>query len=209
VSSRSLDLSGLVWPRHTQRLVLRPGTDGDVDAVLAYRSRPGVAEYLSRGPLDRAEVAARIEQDIERAQPGHPDPLLGLVVEEAGQIEEAGQSGQSGPVIGDCMLRFQHDDNGMWAAALAYTIHPDRQGQGFATEVARELIRLSFTELHLALVEAEVFVPNRASQRVAETAGMRVVATKAAGSEGGGRPRMDDLVYAVTAAEWASHGTNA
>ncbi len=200
MSSRSLDLSGLVWPRHTERLVLRPGTEGDVDAVLAYRSLPGVAEYLSRGPLDRAEVAARIQQDNGRAQPGHPAPLLGLVVEEAGQ---------SGQVIGDCLLTFQHDDNGMWAAALAYTIHPDRQGQGFATEVARELVRLSFTELHLALVEADVFVPHLASQRVAEKAGMRVVATKAAGSEGDGRPRMDDLVYAVTAAEWASHGTSA
>jgi hypothetical protein len=34
--------------------------------------------------------------------------------------------------------------------------------------------------------------------------GLRRVAEKAAGSDGDGRPRVDDYVYAVTAAQWAA-----
>jgi RimJ/RimL family protein N-acetyltransferase len=54
------------------------------------------------------------------------------------------------------------------------------------------------------MVQADVFVPHRGSQRVLEKAGLRRIAEKAAGSEGNGRPRLDDYVYAVTAAEWAA-----
>ena len=54
------------------------------------------------------------------------------------------------------------------------------------------------------MVQADVFVPHRASQRVLEKVGLRRVADRAAGSDGDGHPRMDDYVYAVTAAERAA-----
>jgi len=195
VSAHPSDFSSLAWPLHTGRLVLRPATQDDVDAVLAYRSLPEVAQFLSRGPLTREEVVDRIASDTLRSAPGHPEPLLGLVVEQAGDV------------VGDAMVRLEPDDNGMWTAVLGYTIHPERAGRGLATEVARALVRLCFTDLHVAMVQADVFTPHRASQRVLEKAGLRLVAHKAAGSEGDGRPRMDDFVYAVTAAEWASRST--
>jgi RimJ/RimL family protein N-acetyltransferase len=192
VTTSGLHLAALVWPRHTERLLLRPATEGDIEAVLAYRSRADVAEYLNRGPLGRHELAQRIASDNARAQPGHPEPLLRLVMEERGRV------------IGDAVVRFEPDDNGMWSAVLGYTIHPEQSGRGLATEVARALVALCFTELHVSMVQADVFVPHRASQRVLEKAGLRVIAEVAAGSEGEGRPRLDDRVYAVTAAEWAS-----
>jgi len=192
VGTSGPSLSTLSWPRRTDRLLLRPVTQADVDGVLAYRSREDVATYLSRGPLTRAEVVERVDSDTARAADGHPEPLLGLVVE------------QDGAVVGDAMVRFEPDDNGMWVGVLGYTISPEHAGGGLATEVARELVRLCFADLHVAMVTADVFVPHVASQRVLEKAGLRRVAEKPAGSEGEGRPRMDDLVYAVTAAEWAS-----
>jgi RimJ/RimL family protein N-acetyltransferase len=67
-----------------------------------------------------------------------------------------------------------------------------------------ELLAVCFGDLHVVLVEADVFVPHLASQRVLEKAGLRRVAHTPAGSEGEGRPRLDDYVYAVTAAEWAA-----
>lgn len=192
MSAHRADFGSLHWPLRTDRLVLRPVTQDDADAVLAYRSLPEVARFLSRGPLTREEVVDRIASDTLRSGPGHPEPLLGLVLEEAGEV------------VGDALVRLEPDDNGMWTAVLGYTIHPERAGRGLATEVARALVRLCFTDLHVAMVQADVFTPHLASQRVLEKAGLRQVAFKAAGSEGDGRPRMDDFLYAVTAAEWAS-----
>ena len=187
-------LASLTWPRRTERLVLRPATVEDTDAVHAYRSQPRVATFLSTGsPLDRAEVADWLMRGSERAEAGHPAPLLRLAVEHEGEV------------VGDCMVRLAADDNGMRMAELGYAIHPEHAGRGFATEVARELLRLCFTDLHVAMVTADVFTAHLASQRVVEKAGLRLVAEKPAGSEGGGRPRLDDRVYAVTAAEWAAH----
>lgn len=186
------NFSSVPWPVRTQRASLRPVSADDVDDVLRHRSLPEVAEFLSRGPLDRTEVAERIASAAARRQPGHPEPLLGLVIE------------VDGAVVGDAMIRMEPDDNGMWVAVLGYAVHPDFAGQGLATEVAEELVHLSFAHLGAAMVQAEVFVPNHASQRVLEKVGLRRVAGKAAGSDGDGRPRLDDLVYAVTAAEWAA-----
>ena len=187
-----IDFGKVPWPVRTRRTALRPVRPDDREAVHAYRGLAEIATYLSRGPLDPDEVAERIASDLARARPGHPEPLLGLVVE----VE--------GAVVGDAMVRLEPDDNGMWAAVLGYTIHPQWAGRGLATEVAGALVRLCFTHLGVAVVQADVFVPHRASQRVLEKAGLRRVAQKAAGSDGDGHPRMDDYVYAVTAAEWAS-----
>ena len=193
MTHRPPDLGILVWPRPTPRLALRPVTLGDVDAILAYRSLPEVGEFTSRGPMNRAEVEARVELLRQGATAGAPQPRLGLVVE------------HDGAVVGDCSVRLEPDDNGMWRAGVGYAIGPGHQGCGYATEVVRELLVICFGHLHLALVEADVFVPHVASQRVLEKAGLRRVARTPAGSEGGGRPRLDDYVYAVTAAEWAAH----
>ena len=186
------DLNALVWPRQSARLALRPVALDDVDAILAYRSLPEVGEFTSRGPMDRADVEARVEHLREGATTGAPDPRLGLVVE------------HDRAVVGDCSVRLESDDNGMWGASVGYAIGPEHQGRGFATEVVRELLVICFGHLHLALVEADVFVPHVASQRVLEKAGLRRVAHTTAGSDGEGRPRLDDFLYAVTAAEWAA-----
>lgn len=192
MSTTGPSLSSLTWPLRTRRLVLRPITHDDVDAVLEYRSREDVATYLTRTALSREDVHERVTRFAERARPGHPEPGLGLVAE------------LDGRVVADLSVRIEPDDNGMWLAVLGYAVHPDVAGRGVATELVRELVRLCFADLHLAMVTADVFAPHRASQRVLEKAGLRVVAQVPAGSKGAGEPRLDDLVYAVTAAEWAA-----
>ena len=192
MSPSAVDFDAVPWPVRTRRTSLRPVRPDDRDAVHAHRGLDEVATYLSRGPLDLDEVAERIASDLARARPGHAEPLLGLVIE------------VDGAVVGDAMVRLEPDGPDGWAAFLGYTVHPDLAGRGLATEVAEALVRLCFTYLGVAVVKADVFVPHHASQRVLEKAGLRRVAEKAAGSDGDGHPRMDDFVYAVTAAEWAS-----
>lgn len=186
----------LSWPLLTRRTALRPVEPTDRDAVHSYRSLEEVTTYLGRGPMHPGEVDERIAENIARSQPGHPLPLLGLVIEVAGTV------------VGDAMVRFEPDDNGMRTAFIGYTLHPDHAGRGLATEVAEALVRLCFTELGVAMVQADVFVPNVASQRVLEKVGLRRIGLTPAGSEGAGHPRMDDYLYAVTAAEWAASGSS-
>jgi RimJ/RimL family protein N-acetyltransferase len=193
VSTTGPGLASLSWPLRTERMSLRPITHDDVDAVLDYRSRDDVATYLSREALTRADVRGRVDRFAERGRPGHPEPGLGLVAE----LDRR--------VVADLSLRLEPDDNGMWLAVMGYAVHPDVAGRGLATELVRALVRLCFTDLHLVMVTADVFAPHRASQRVLEKAGFRVVAHVPSGSKGAGEPRLDDLVYAVTAAEWAAH----
>jgi RimJ/RimL family protein N-acetyltransferase len=187
-----VDFGALSWPLRTRRTSLRPVAPGDREAVHSYRSREDVTTYLSRGPMSLSDVDERLAENFERSTPGHPNPLLGMVIE------------VDATVVGDCMVRFAPDDNGMRIAFIGYALHPDNAGQGLATEVAEALVRLCFTELGAAMVQADVFAPNRTSQRVLEKVGLRRIGFTAAGSEGEGRPRMDDYLYAVTAAEWAA-----
>src|SRR5690606_30927741 len=52
------------FPLGTERLLLRPFTRGDVDAVYAYRRREDVARYLFDAALSREECALAVQQRI-------------------------------------------------------------------------------------------------------------------------------------------------
>lgn len=41
-----------LWPRTTDRLLLRPPTEADLDAVLAWRNHPDVTRWLLRSQVD-------------------------------------------------------------------------------------------------------------------------------------------------------------
>ena len=57
-------------------------------------------------------------------------------------------------------------------AEIYYKIHPDYWGRGYATEVARELVRFGFEDLNLHKVEAGVATENIRSVKVLEKIGM-------------------------------------
>ena len=75
-------LGDLTWPVSTERLTLRRARADDADAVLSYRSRPSVSEWIGAPPED---FPARF------AAPERLDLLL--IVERAGAI------------IGDLMVK--------------------------------------------------------------------------------------------------------
>ena len=49
-----------VYPVRTRRLLLRPLTASDVDALLAYRSRPDVCRYVPFEPMTREVINERL-----------------------------------------------------------------------------------------------------------------------------------------------------
>ena len=192
------DLSTLRWPRRTHRLVLRPLTVGDVDAVLAFRSLPEVVLHLSHDVLDRDQVAARIVERIARGLPGAEEPLLGLAVVEP----------RTGRVIGDVMLRLEPshsisgDGTDEWEGTIGYALHPDAHGRGFAAEAAAELLVIGFRDLGLRRITADAYADNIASNRVLRRIGMRHEATIVAKSLGKDGTWLDDNTWAMLRDEW-------
>jgi RimJ/RimL family protein N-acetyltransferase len=192
------DLSSLVWPRHTERLDLRPLTLDDVDAVLSFRSLPEVVAHLSHDVLDRSQVAARIAQRVARGLPGADAPLLALAVEER----------RTRRVVGDLMLRLEPSHSiaaqgtDEWEGTIGYALHPEVHGRGLAAEAAAELLVIGFRELGLRRITADAYADNVASNRVLRRIGMRHEATTVAKSLGKDGTWLDDNTWALLRQEW-------
>src|SRR3954453_16022154 len=91
--------SGLrpVYPVRTGRLILRPLTSGDVDALLSYRSRPDVCRYLPFEPMTRQVIEGRMAKDWART-----------VLTDEGQALTLGVAlAVTGQLVGDVVL-FWH-----------------------------------------------------------------------------------------------------
>ena len=55
---------------------------------------------------------------------------------------------------------------------IYYKLHPSYWGKGYATEIAKSLVKFGFEKMHLHKVEAGVQTENIQSIRVLEKAGM-------------------------------------
>jgi RimJ/RimL family protein N-acetyltransferase len=74
-------------------------------------------------------------------------------------------------VAGRCVIRHI-DVEGTDEVELGYGLHTEYWGQGLATELARELLRLGTTELGLTTMVAITTRANVRSQRVLEKTGL-------------------------------------
>jgi len=152
-----------LWPRRTERLELRPPTEADLDAVLAWRNAPEVTRWLLRTEVDPATYR-------ESWRWGADDPLDHSAVAVTGD----------GSVVGTISLEV-YDGMGQGADSpaagseglLGYLLDPDHHGRGYATEMVRATLDLAFGDLGLRRVTAGCFADNVASWRVMEKAGMR------------------------------------
>jgi len=180
---------------HTARLSIRPATEDDLDATWAFRQIPDVAEWLSRLPTDRDGYA---EQYLA------PNRLAKTLIVE-----------RDGEVIGDLMFAVEdawsqaevEDQAKGTQAEVGWVISPHHAGQGYATEGAAELLRISFDELGLRRVFAQCFADNVASYRVMERLGMRREERAVGESLHRTRGWIDSLRYAILEDEWRARRT--
>lgn len=181
-------LADLDWPRHTARLSLRPPSLDDAPAIYDYRRLPEVNRWLSNEVGDYAGFLGKFAQR----------QASWLVVERDGQV------------IGGVKIDIEDG----WAQAevsvqarntqaeLGWTFHPDVFGQGYATEVVRELLTICFQELGLRRIHAGCFADNIASWKVMEKVGMRREGYYVAESLHRELGWLDGLTYAMLADEW-------
>lgn len=181
-------------PIRTDRLLLRPLTEADVDDVFAYQAIAEVVEFLP-WPLRNREESR--EHTLERSgytRLEHDKDRLVLAV------ELVADDGETGQVIGDLSMFLDSGPNAQ--IEIGWVFHPDHQRKGYATEAARALLDVAFEEIGAHRVFARLDPHNTASVALCQRLGMRQEAYfreseifKGAWS--------DLAIYAILQREWA------
>lgn len=177
------------YPIETERLLLRPFTRGDVEAVYAYRRREDVARFLSDGPMSHQTCTEVVQKRIGEDALAADRPKILLAVELK----------SNHGLIGEASLILL--DAGSRQGEIGYVFHPDHHGKGYATEAAGKLLEMGFAGAGMHRIVARCAAANSASRRVMERLGMRQEAhfrehvfVKGAWEE--------EFYYALLAREW-------
>jgi RimJ/RimL family protein N-acetyltransferase len=160
LEDRKLELHP-TYPVRTERLLLRPLTAADTDALLAYRSRPDVCRYVPFEPMDRQAIAERLATMWATTALTDEGQALTLGIELA----------DTGQLVGDVVLFFHSRTHR--GGEIGYVVNPDFEGNGYATEAARALLRLGFDELGLHRIVGRVDERNEPSAKVLRRLGLR------------------------------------
>jgi len=179
------------YPIETERLLLRPYRDDDLDALHAIRSRPDVVRYLYEEVQTREEVAEALERRKRR----------GTLTEEGAGLVTAVELKETGRMIGDVCLVWTSREHQQ--GEIGFIFHPDFHGKGYAAEAARVMLRLGFEDLRLHRIIGRCDARNTASARLMERLVMRLEAHFRENEWFKGEWG-DELVYAMLTSEWAS-----
>lgn len=179
------------YPVRTGRLSLRPLTVDDVDALLAYRSRPDACRYVSFEPMTREVVHERLASQWANTDLTAEGQALTLGIELA----------PSSKLVGDAVLFWRSRQHR--GGEIGYILHPDFSGQGYATEAAHALLRLGFDELGLHRFIARID-EREPSAKLVRRLGMRQEARLVHHELFKGE-RWTTLIFAMLADEWSAH----
>lgn len=189
-------LSSVDWPIHTERLVIRPLEDADLDAVWGFRRLPEVYEWLGRAPATREAFGETYSDPQRRA--------ITFVIE----LPDA--EGGEPTIIGDLMIKVED----AWAQAeateqakdtqaeLGWVLAPPYMGRGYASEAVAAVIDVCFGALRLHRVHAGCFTANEPSWRLMERLGMRREEDSRKTALHRSGEWMDGLNYGLLAEEW-------
>ena len=177
---------GTPYPLRTQRLLIRVMTPSDAAAFAAYRSDPEVARFQAWDlPYTEDDARALIAGQADR-----DDLVAGswtqLAVERHGEL------------VGDVCAGL--DESG-GIAEIGFTLAPQHQGHGYATEAALALVTDLVERLGVVRVRADLDPANVASMRVLEAIGLEFEATTRQSYAWRGT-FADNTAYGVTAADW-------
>lgn len=176
-------------PLETERLTLRAFQPGDFDPLHAMRSDAEVARYLYWAAQTKDEVRRVLEQKIGFRSIRAEGDVLAI----AAVLRSTGQ------VVGDFILRCLSWEHGV--LEIGFTVHPDHQRRGYATEASRALLALAFERAGAHRVVGHLDARNVASASVLEKLGMRREAHFVENEWVKGEWQ-SELVYAILDREW-------
>ena len=181
------------FPLRTERLLLRPFVDDDLEALYGMQSREDVTRYLYWGPRSPDEAQHMLERLMR----------MTAIDDDSSALRLAALLPDSRILIGDFSLQRVSREHGQ--GEIGFIVHPDHHGHGYATEAAALLLRLGFEELGLHRIVGRCDARNTASARLMERLGMRREAHLRENEFVKGE-WCDELIYAMLASEWEPSG---
>jgi len=134
----------------TERLLLRPHRLGDLDAFAAFLAHPTATRYMSFPPEQKTREGAELMLETVIASYDSSEPIYSLTVADPTTDE----------YLGSCGANPDGDE-----IEIYYTIVPDHQGKGYATEAACALLECLRSTTSARIV-AYVMPQNLVSVRV-------------------------------------------
>ncbi|HAA19827.1 MAG TPA: GNAT family N-acetyltransferase [Cytophagales bacterium] len=142
------------------RIRLRPLRPSDFPVFLESRADPAVCRYQGFEVFDEEMAHSFLEEQSQM-----PLAVHGTWVNVAVEDQASGQ------LVGDVATHILEKNEQL--VELGYTIHPARQGQGYATEALRLMLKTLFRAHHIHKAIAEVDIRNPASFRLLERVGFQ------------------------------------
>jgi RimJ/RimL family protein N-acetyltransferase len=146
-------------PLHTDRLLMRPLRDDDIEAFAALHADPRMMQPLG-GTLSRPQSEAVLARIRAKTATSGLGPW---------GVELPGRAGLIG-LVG--LARAELEAAFTPCVEISWRLAPAHWGQGYATEAARAALDFGFRTLALAEILAWTTPDNRASRRVMEKIGM-------------------------------------
>jgi RimJ/RimL family protein N-acetyltransferase len=146
----------------TDRLLLRPWAEQDIDAITAACQDPETQRYVPvPAPYTRAHAEDFVRVQAPRGRAEATDIVFAAVSQETGE-----------PLASVGLHRIKHLDAEYGGIGeIGYWTAPAARGRGYMTEAVREVCRWGFEELGLARIEWIALAGNEASWRVVEKLG--------------------------------------
>jgi RimJ/RimL family protein N-acetyltransferase len=149
------------YPLRTARLDLRPHRRDDLEDLIAFHSQPEVVRYIPWPVRDREQTRIALEAKVGQGVLSEPGQWLVLAME----VRE------TSTVIGEVLLKWESEPNRQ--GEIGFALHAAYHGCGFASEAAREVLRLGFDHLALHRIIAVCISANADSVRLLRHLGMQ------------------------------------
>jgi RimJ/RimL family protein N-acetyltransferase len=173
----------------TERLLLRPVREEDMDRILEYRNLPQVTRWLLHTEVDPESFRAAWRRAAEDPHDHSVAAVLDGVVIGTVALEVVDGMGQPG-----MPPRTE--------AHLGYVFDPAYGGRGYATEAVTAMVAHAFDRLGVRRITAGCFADNLASVRVLEKIGMRREQHGVGDSWHAELGWLDGYTYALLAEAW-------
>lgn len=145
----------------TERLEIRLYQESEKENIIQLLSDEKVMKYVDTGVFSR-EKAEKLWTKL------YESFYLNGITTIYGVFEKS-----DGRYIGHAAIRPRPSQPDQWE--ISYILKTEEWGKGYATEIARKLIKFGFNELKLKAVYATVDTDNFASIRILEKVGMKYI----------------------------------
>ncbi len=177
------------FPLRTERLDLRPHRMEDLDDLARFHGDPEVVRWIPWPQRDREATETALRAKLDQGVLREPGQWLVLAIEHR----------ESATVIGEVLLKWESATDRQ--GELGFALGRDHQGQGYAAEAAREMLRLGFEDLGLHRIVGVCIEQNHDSARLLQRLGFRREARVVDSAFHKGA-WVTQLVYGLTEDEW-------